>query len=362
MTTEAVLNAVNEHATVTATALKGLGDQVAEQRAEMEVIQQQVAGAINNAPSMAKKTFMAQVDKSEQLAAMKNGLSKSANIPLQNVSVKALVNDSSLTNTQFDTPAHRYGQIAEDARRNITLLDVLPSLPLVSGSFEYMQLDGYSNAADYQEKQGDKKAVQNTVAALKTANIATIAVTEKASEQVLSDSPMLAQFLQSRMVHNALSKLEAEIINGVGGTGKISGLKGQATAFTPSATQLPDQIGQAIAQLEITGWNASVIILPPAVWHRVRSERDTNSAYVAGGWNNPAMANIWGVPVVPSASLTDTALILDSSQVLLLDRQQPAFAFNYSEDGFETNILTARAELRAGCAVLSPSAVLSIPA
>lgn len=359
MNTE-VLKAINEHSEQTATVLKSLGDQTNENQAEIDALKQMVAGANHDVPRP-QKSFMTQVNKSAQLEALKSGLSKSANIPLQNVSVKTLVNDANPLNTHFDTPAHRHNEIGSDARRKLSLLDVLPSLPVTAGSFEFMQLDGYVNAADYQEKQGDKKAAQNTDAKLQTANIATIAITQKVAEQTLADSVLLGQFLHSRMVHNTLSKLESEIIGGTGGTGKITGLKAQATAFTPTATALPDQLGEAAAQLEVAGWEAGLIILHPTVWNTIRAERSTDGVYIAGGWNNPDQPNVWGVPVVVSASVgVDTALILDPRQVLLLDRQTPAFAFNYSSDGFETNVLTARAELRSGLAVLSPSALLKI--
>lgn len=364
MTTEVILKAVQEHAAVTATELKALRDANHEHQLELDAVKQAIAGALPDgyqAPAQ-RKSVLATVVKSAQIDDLRNRSAKVARIPLNSVSIKSLVNDSSAGNTQFSTQAQRFDGIGNDPRRKLSLLDVIPSLPVVAGSFEYIALDGFTSAAAYQLTQGSKKAVQTTPTEVKTANIATIAVTQKASTQVLSDAPSLQNYLQSRMTFDVASKLEAELIGGTAGAGKITGLSAQSTAFTAvAAVAVADQIGEAISQLDADGWNADVIVMSPAQWNAIRSERSTDGIYLAGSWNNPAAANVWGVPVITSSSIAaDEILVLDSQQLLLLDRQQPVFEIAYSGTDFEENLLSMRAELRCGLAVLAPSAVLKI--
>src|SRR3546814_11572627 len=100
----------------------------------------------------------------------------------------------------------------------------------------------------------------------------------------------------------------------------------------------------------------------PNTWHEIRSERTaTEGDYVAGGWNNPAPPNVWGVPVVTNAAMAEgDVLVLDPQQVLILDRMQATAEFGYVNDDFTKNVVTLRAELRAGLPVLAPPAVLLI--
>lgn len=357
-----VLAAIQEHAQATSTELKSLRDANNNHQLELDAVKQAIAGALPDGyQAPAHKSVLSTVVKSQQITDLQNRSSKVARIPLNNVSIKALVNDSSATNTQFSTQAQRFDGIGNDPRRKLSLLDVIPSLPVLAGSFEYIALDGYSASANYQLAQGSKKAVQTTPTEVLTANIATIAVVQKASTQVLADAPSLQNYLQSRMTFDVASKLESELIAGVAGTGKITGLSAQATAFTSTATAVVDKIGGAISQLDADGWNADVIVMSPANWSAIRSERSTDGIYLAGSWNSPAQANVWGVPVITSSSIAaDQILVLDSQQLLLLDRQQPVFEIGFSGDDFQENLLTMRAELRCGLAVLAPSAVLKI--
>src|SRR5690554_5795393 len=217
------------------------------------------------------------------------------------MTIKKLNNGQSDSNNNgLDVQGPRMPGIANAPRRRLSLLDVLPAIQVNSSSFEFVALDGYVNAADYQIEQGDLKAEQDMPNALQTASIATLAVTLAASEQVLADAPGLTQFLDSHLRYGVMSKLEAELITGAGGTGQIDGLLNQATPFTAtSGSFLADAIGEAIAELESSGWNAGVIVMHPNYWQTIRSERAAGSGeYVASGWDQPAGPSVWGVPVV----------------------------------------------------------------
>ncbi|HIH0212686.1 TPA: phage major capsid protein, partial [Staphylococcus aureus] len=105
-------------------------------------------------------------------------------------------------------------------------------LPATSSTFEYMQLKDYVNNATEQEEEGQQKAESKIDAELETANIATVAHWTRASKQVLDDTPALGQQIGNLLDYGLLEKLEARLIAGPGGKGKIKGLLGYAVPHT----------------------------------------------------------------------------------------------------------------------------------
>lgn len=316
---------------------------------------------------MKSNNALDEVVKSEQLKSLLSRNTKSVSIPSNadfTMLRKSVVGDTAdSTNTLYPLQAQRGPGMGEDARRALSLFDVLPRIPVTTGNFEFTQLSSFTNDADYQVAQGDTKPEQTTDFTLETATIATIAVVQPVSEQVLADSPALAQFLQSKLTYGVMRKMETEMIVGAGTTGKISGLTTEATAFQPSSNAVgADAIGEALSSLDVNGWMGGLVIMHPNDWHSIRSERTSGSGeYVAGGWNNPAAPNVWGVPVVTNPAMTEgTALVLDPMQVAILDRMSARYDFGYVDSGFAQNIISARAEIRGGLAVMSPTAVLEL--
>ena len=359
---DAILKAVQEHATATAAELKALRDD--QSQLKDEITDLALKGTLPEGFGVkAKKSLGSIVSGSDQLTQLRNRAAKSVIVPVNEMTIKTLISgEGDSTNTGFDVQGQRMPGIANAPRRRLSLLDVLPAIQVNSSSFEFVALDGYVNAADYQIEQGDLKAEQDMPNALQTASIATLAVTLAASEQVLADAPGLTQFLDSHLRYGVMSKLEAELITGAGGTGQIDGLLNQATAFTASSgAAAADALGEAIAALESSGWTPGVVVMHPNDWQTIRSERTTDGEYVASGWNQPAGPSVWGVPVVTTAAMTEgNALVMDPAQVALLDRQSVNVATGLTDDQFLRNCITIRAELRAGLACFAPTAVLNV--
>lgn len=334
-----------------------------------DLVDLQQKGLGHSHTAFKRKDFTSDILESDGLKAFKSGAAKEAIIPINaslndlRTGIKSIVGDAGGTNDQpLSVQPARFPGIGGDARRALTLFDVMPRIVVDSGSYEFVTLDSYTNAADVQAAQGDAKAVQAMASELVTANISTVAVTLSASEQVLADSAGLQMFLGSKLTFAVLEKLEREMFTATGGAGRIDGLINQATSYTASTNALAaDAIGEAIAELESNGWNAGLIALHPKDWHAIRSERTSAGEYVATGWNMPSAPNVWGVPVIASAGLTEgTALVLDPSQMSILDRQSPRFEIGRVDQQFAENMLTMRSELRAGLAVYSPSAILKL--
>ena len=291
-----------------------------------------------------------------------NRESKSAAIPLD-MGLKNLVNvdgGSSTSDVEYPTRPARDPGLYDDPRRPLQLLEQLPSQRLDTAVYEFIRLNNYSNSSAEQEGEGAPKAETDFPTELQSVRASTVAHFTVLSEQVLADNAALTVQLSGLMRYGTLQRLEQLV---VAGTGQIQGLQEEGIGFTASSgLSLADAISEAQATMDADGWTATHCLMHPLTWHQVRSERAAggDEQYIAAnGWATPAMPSIWSLPVVTSPFVTQgRPILIDASQVSLLDRMAPTIEF-FRQDGNQVreNLVTARCELRAALAVYSPSAV-----
>ena len=244
--------------------------------------------------------------------------------------------------TTYDSQAQRDPRLANDARRRLTLIDELPTLPVSGSSFEYNALNAYANAADEQSNEGVAKAEANLPTELKTAPIATVAHFLIASEQVLDDTPALAQQIQSLLTYGISAKLEALL---VGGSGIIEGLETLGTSFTASSgLGIVDAISEAEAALDSAGWRASHVLLNPTtgIKSEVSAAAPAANMLQAAGTTGPTEY------LEPEGNCNAKchqrpAGCARCNQVAILDRQSATFeAFRQDSDHVRKNLVTLR--------------------
>jgi hypothetical protein len=276
--------------------------------------------------------------------------------------VKALTTLPAGGTTGFPSVAQR-GPTLSPVVAPLTLVDVLPSIPVSSDTFEFVQLTR-TNSAAVQQNEGDQKAESEVDATLETAKIATIAHWTQASRQVLSDNAQLTTLLSNILGIDVTAKYEGLLLNGNGTTDKIHGLIPQATTFVHSKTHAPDRISECLASMWASGYVGSVVVMNPLDWSDFETERADvgDGQYVAGGWANPAAPSGWRTPVARAAGLAQgTALVIDQRFVYLLDREQVTTAVSSEDrDNFIKNLLTLLAEMRGGLAVYDTAAVQKV--
>lgn len=371
---DVILAAINEHGEKFQKAQHALAQQNVEAGERLNGLEQEFAtlkAAGNyrgdNGPEIASP--VAEFLKSAQLKGMQDGAAGTGRVTLDTSGVRLLTKAISNTgvgqtgDNAYSVQAQRWNGLGNNPQRKLSLFDVLPSIPVGVNTFEYMQLNGYTNAAAIQAKEGDTKAEASVSTQVVTANIATIAAFVRTSLQVMNDAPALGAQLNNLLSYGVMAKAESELINGTAGAGKIKGLLASATAFTPTSDEAQDMIGEAITELEANGWSPSVVIMNPHDFGAIQRARGTtNDGYLLGSPRDPSPPSLWSVPVITSASLAaGTALVLDGQQVAVLDRQQVVIASS-REDGsnFVSNQITVLAEGRMGLAVFSTGAVLSV--
>lgn len=366
-----IIEAVREHAKkfeVKNAELARQNAELAERLAgiEQEVVSVKSAGIV--AHGDAGPSPVAAFIQCEQLQRMRDGAPTTGRVTLQTGGLKLLskaianANVGQVGDSTYNVQPQRDLALWNNPRRKLSLFDVLPSIPVSTGAFEYIQLTGFANASAMQLLEGDLKAEQAVPTTVQTANIATIAAFVRSSTQVMDDSAALGQQLNNLLSYGVMAKAENELINGLAGTGKIKGFLASATTYAATANEAADRIGQAITELHANGWHPSVVVLSPHDWFAIQTARNANDSYLLGSPRDPAPPSLWGVPVITTPSLAaGMALVLDASQCAVLDRQEVMVASSMQDgDNFTRNMVTTRAECRIGLAVFSPGAVLSV--
>lgn len=277
--------------------------------------------------------------------------------------------DSPPMSEQYLVAPVRRDRFANDPRLRFSLLRMLPTIPMTLGNeLEFPRLeddeDGELREAEYQGTEGASKKESSFASQMVSFYINTIAHWKRVSKQVLSDVPLLRGQLTSLLTYGVLKKLERELVTGDGVGRRIRGLATAATAFTGTKTGV-DAIGECAATLATAGWNPDLVVLHPLDYFGFASERAEagDGQYVAGGgWAAPAETGVWGLSKALTPFLTQgTALVLDSSQVSILDRMNATLVVE--QGGHENtikNLVTLLAELRAGLAIFSPAAIRSV--
>lgn len=306
---------------------------------------------------------LAEAINSEEFKALRSGRSTNAKVEVKGglrMLVKAVVSDTGTSvNDLYNVQDQRLPGIANDPRRPLSVLGALSHMRVSKDTITFNRLDGYTAAADFQIAQGDAKPEGDLPTALATVNIAQIAHYFKASNQVLKDEPALRAQMASLLQYGTLAKLEREVIVGDGTTGKIGGLTlaGNHTVHVAaSGDNLADAVSKAKANLDVAGWRAGLVIVNPITWgEHERTREGADGMYLFGG----AASGTWGVPVVTSPFLAQGEfIVLDPSQVIVLDRDPATVEAGFVNDDFTRNLTTLRGELRAGLMVMAASAVI----
>ena len=337
-----------------------------ETRAEIQSLQQAVATLSTRSGmsgGFAGPNPFAELESNASLAALREHRNREALIPL-GVSLDAIrgaaVTNDGQSGSLVTQPTVIPGFVGAPGRP-LMLLDLLPSVQVQVGSFKYNRLtSAFSYTADVQSEQGATKATQELPTEEVSASIATIAAISSISEQCLADAPVLQRQIGALLSYGAMRKLEMQIVAGSGVGENIEGLVTGGQAFASSSDlSAVDRVSECAASMQDAGWNPSAVIVNALDWHAARTSKAEGSGeYLSGSFDTPALASMWGLPVVTTPAVErGTAVVIDTAQLLVLDRQQPAVALGWENDDFSRNLLRVRGELRAGLAIFASHAV-----
>jgi HK97 family phage major capsid protein len=253
----------------------------------------------------------------------------------------------------------------------LRLREIMPVLPVSSGTIEYTQETSYVPSAAVVPETTPKPAMAIAFQEA-TAKCATIASIVKVSKQSLADTGLMNTWLNVRLGYSVSLKEEDVIINGDAANG-IQGLAQLATpfAYVPAAGDTAmDVLGHAIGALMGKGYAVDGVILNAADYTSMRLLKTTIGSYIFMGeggagpddetiWEKTPL--VWQVPMVVSPSIPQGSFIVAAFQqsTIVFSREVLTIEIAFqNEDDFIKNLICLRGELRSGLAVPVPAAIL----
>jgi hypothetical protein len=279
---------------------------------------------------------------------------------------KAATPVSGISPTEY-LPQRIWGPAAFPLR----LREIMPVLPVTSGTIEYTRETSYTPSATVVPETTAKPPMVISFAEA-TAKCATIASIVKVSKQSLADVALMNQWLSVRLGYSVQLQEENVLINGDAGN-SISGLMTLATPFTytpATSDNGMDVIAHAIGQLMGQGYAPDGVILNATDYTLMRLLKSTIGSYLYLGesgkgpddetiWESAPL--VWQVPMVVSPSCPVGTFFVGAfaQSTILFSRELMTIEIAFqNEDDFLKNLVCMRAELRSGLALAVPAGVL----
>ena len=310
-----------------------------------------------------RKGIALAVSESEGFKSFMSGNTDRCRVDLPAQEFKALITGGPYDSDSPLVRPDRDMQIYAPVQREMTIRDLIPSVPTDSNLVEFTRETAFTNNAAIQAGEGKAKGESEFTFELAKAQVATIAHYVNVSRQALEDSASLQEHLDNRMTYGLRLKEEEELLEGVG---DIEGIlaPGNHVPFTrhpgAGATYL-DVISAAQTQLQLTDNMPTGIVLNPEDWEVIRQLKDEDGNYLFGYPSSDLAPRIWGMRVVASNTLTGGTFIVGDFQrgALIRDRQTPTIELSRNHnDNFTKNIVTILVEERIALTVVRPSAMV----
>lgn len=216
-----------------------------------------------------------------------------------------------------------------------------------AGAIPYLQETLFTNAADY-VAVGTPKPESAKVYTLASATLLKLAHIINVPDEFLDDVAGLRSYIDANMTGGLIAKLEHEVVNGVGGAGKIMGLiplPGKTADF-PAAANEP--LAASIAKAAAAVWTTArrrpdTVVLNPTTFVDVTMQ--TSPAFFLFPPGSP-LAGLTPVqsPEVPAGQAVVGSFLQGS---MLFRKGGIALQATNSHDAnFASNITTIRAEMR----------------
>ncbi len=212
---------------------------------------------------------------------------------------------------------------------------------------EYSRYTGMQGAAAQQAVEGDAKAALRPDHTLISQAAVTLAGYTKMSRQAISDANELRVAVETTLNRSVATALDVFLVNG--GTGFAGGFEALATASTSLVyTSLVDAVSEAVAAMQIAGFNPNAVILNPSDWLAATVAKGTaNDHYLSGDYLGRLPSEMRGLKVTLSPSIdAGKALVMDTqhSEMLVVDGFSIEVA--YSGTDFLQNQVSILAETR----------------
>ena len=251
--------------------------------------------------------------------------------------------------------------------RPLNLLDWISFTPITNEFVPLLRESAYEIMADIVQEGADKPESSLTFGVVDM-KADTIAHWIKVSNQLISDMPTLAAYIEGRLAYGVRLKLEAKIVVGDGRTTGARTFIGlieadQFIEVDPAADDTAiDVINKAKYKASAGGLLPEAIILNPEDWGTIERIKGDDGHYIFGSPGAAVQPVLWGLPVILSAAMTLGKYWVGNLTLGVAAFMREDVAVELStEDGnnFTKNLCTIRAEMRGCCGVAIPDACAS---
>lgn len=298
-------------------------------------------------------------DAYKQLVADPRGV-KQAKIDVKAATITSATTAAAGSAGSLVVPDYQAGIVAPPQRR-MTIRDLLLPGTTNSNAISYMRETGFTNAAAAQAKEGDKKPQSDIQFDMVTTNVVTIAHYIKAARQILNDAPMLASYIDGRLMYGLKLVEEQQLLNGDGLNGNLKGIIPQATAFSNPATTVAtytiiDQLRYAMLQAVLAEYPASGHVLNPIDWAVIETAKDNEGRYIIGQPQGQINPTLWRLPVVETQAIAPTKFLTGAFNMAaqIFDAEEASVMAGFENDDFTRNLITMLCEERLALAVYRP--------
>lgn len=297
-----------------------------------------------------------------------------AKVSFNGMGVKAIF-DAPGADAEGITPTETQDEIVTSVRRTPTVVDLLPTEPVNSGSVEFIQEQATNNQAGSQGDQGTALPEQNYEFDMVTFSIVTIGHTVPIAMQLLDDVTRLESVVRRLMRTDLQNKVDRKVLTDDGTSGQLDGLVPNSrqydnnleneivdTGGNATVTDL-DRIMVAITQLTRDDYTPTGIILPALNWSAIQLIKDNEGRYIFVQPQSETSPRLFGLPVASTNALDegDAHVGAYEEAAQIADREESGVQVSTeNSDNFEKLIATLRTYVRMQVQIRRPNGLVSI--
>lgn len=343
--------------------LEARSKEVKKLSADLEEIQQKLIDNIHERSKPEQDSVASILIRNKDIADQAAAIVKSrGKFSIDGIYARNIVTLNSLpANAQFAT-----NTIPTPARA-LALLDLISFTPISEKLIPLFRESAYEIMADLVEEAGDKPESDIEFGVLELA-VGDIAHWIRISNQLLSDMPTLASYIEGRLAYGVRLKLEYKIVNGDGkttGARTFIGLVENGTHLTVTVganDSAIDVLSRAKYRAGAAGVLPEYILLNPESWGAIERIKGTDGHYVFGAPGAAVQPVLWNLPVILTAAMPVFKYWVGNISMGTAGYvREEVHVDASSEDGnnFTKNLVTLRAEMRAAFGIVLPDACVS---
>lgn len=265
-------------------------------------------------------------------------------------------------------PTEREPGISFAPRPQLRMRDVLSSRPTVLGDIYFVSESVRPTKASPQTESSGLKPLTDITFTTDHELVETMAITLRASRQILDDWSELEGFLRAELAQRVRQEEDMQILFGSGTSPALHGLTVQAQAWDISMLTASDGyeyidiIGGFMQQIaeDDEEQGSPFVVLHPGDWWKIRRTKDSTGRYILGDPQSPVPPSLWQAPVVDTTCMTKGYCLVGSGSPVateIRDRMSVTVEMSTEDgDNFRYNLVTVRAESRLALVTKRPNA------